>query len=460
MQLDDFPSASARETVAYCWEQVGRPEARAHRLLGGDQPRGDHRPTWSRRSSSQPSSAGWPPCPPVPSTHEWHTFGPPARRLRGHRAVRGGALADRRLAPVGRVAARLRPGDHRRLPAPAHPRVPLAHGPPGGRGHLRPRQFLLGVRRDARRVLLGTPPGRGGGALRTPGALGGAPGRRPSPSLVMVALFVVVMASRLRKVRAAAEEFERRHSQATGVVADTVSNLMAVRTAAAEPSEQRAGRRPHGPVGRRRPAGPEDLQPYPAPARDLHRARHVAGPAGRDHHGRPPLGVDRGALPHPLLLGPGRPRACSSPSNTCVPFPARSGRAAKFTAIAAEVPEITDAPRAGPLEARRGEDRGPPARASATGRRASSSTGSRSPSPPASTWHWSDHRGRASRPSPSCCCGSWTSATGRSWSTARTSATVHRRLAAPPGRLRAPGPAAAAPDHRREHLLRPRGRCR
>jgi ATP-binding cassette subfamily B protein len=56
--------------------------------------------------------------------------------------------------------------------------------------------------------------------------------------LVMVAGFVVVLARRLPKVRSAAEEFENQHSKATGVVADTVSNLMAVRTAAAEPRER------------------------------------------------------------------------------------------------------------------------------------------------------------------------------------------------------------------------------
>jgi ABC-type multidrug transport system fused ATPase/permease subunit len=39
-------------------------------------------------------------------------------------------------------------------------------------------------------------------------------------------------------VRAASQEFEDHHSKATGVVADTVTNLMAVRSAAAEPQER------------------------------------------------------------------------------------------------------------------------------------------------------------------------------------------------------------------------------
>ena len=56
--------------------------------------------------------------------------------------------------------------------------------------------------------------------------------------LVMVAGFVYVLWRRLRLVRAASQEFEHHHSEATGVVADTVTNLMAVRTAAAEPQER------------------------------------------------------------------------------------------------------------------------------------------------------------------------------------------------------------------------------
>jgi len=57
--------------------------------------------------------------------------------------------------------------------------------------------------------------------------------------LVMVAGFVYVILRRLRLVRAASQDFEDHHSRATGVVADTVTNLMAVRTAAAESHERR-----------------------------------------------------------------------------------------------------------------------------------------------------------------------------------------------------------------------------
>jgi ABC-type multidrug transport system fused ATPase/permease subunit len=56
--------------------------------------------------------------------------------------------------------------------------------------------------------------------------------------LVMVGLFVVVLSRRLPLVRAASQQFEDHHSKATGVVADTVTNLMTVRSAAAEPHER------------------------------------------------------------------------------------------------------------------------------------------------------------------------------------------------------------------------------
>ncbi len=56
--------------------------------------------------------------------------------------------------------------------------------------------------------------------------------------LIMVGGFAFVLARRLPKVRDASEEFENFHSKATGVIADTVTNLMTVRTAAAEPKEK------------------------------------------------------------------------------------------------------------------------------------------------------------------------------------------------------------------------------
>jgi ATP-binding cassette subfamily B protein len=57
--------------------------------------------------------------------------------------------------------------------------------------------------------------------------------------LVMVGGFVYVIQRRLRLVREASQAFEDHHSRATGVVADTVANLMTVRTAATESDERR-----------------------------------------------------------------------------------------------------------------------------------------------------------------------------------------------------------------------------
>ena len=57
--------------------------------------------------------------------------------------------------------------------------------------------------------------------------------------LVMVAGFVFVLSRRLSLVRVASQVFEDHHSKAVGVVADTVTNLMAVRTAASELQERR-----------------------------------------------------------------------------------------------------------------------------------------------------------------------------------------------------------------------------
>jgi ATP-binding cassette, subfamily B, bacterial len=57
--------------------------------------------------------------------------------------------------------------------------------------------------------------------------------------MVMVGGFVYVIQRRLRLVRQASQAFEDHHSRATGVVADTVTNLMTVRAAATEPHERR-----------------------------------------------------------------------------------------------------------------------------------------------------------------------------------------------------------------------------
>jgi ATP-binding cassette subfamily B protein len=167
--------------------------------------------------------------------------------------------------------------------------------------------------------------------------------------LVMVSGFVVVIYRRLRLVRAASEAFENHHSQATGVVADTVTNLMAVRSAATEPLERRRV---------------EDLMRQSVAA-DL-RARSIfmrtqlelessivlgtllaliAGTTMAVHHW-----ASTAAL-YLILYYSAQVALNLQQSFEHLRLFARSlGRAAKFTAIAGEEVEIHDAPQAGRLE--------------------------------------------------------------------------------------------------------------
>jgi len=171
--------------------------------------------------------------------------------------------------------------------------------------------------------------------------------------LVMVGGFVFVLSRRLRMVRAAAEQFEHHHSKATGVVADTVTNLMAVRTAAAEPLERNRV---------------EDLMRQSVDA-DL-RARSIfmrtqlqlessivigtllsliAGTTMAVHHW-----ATTAALYLILYYSAQVALSLQQSFEHLRQFTRSLGRAAKFTAIAAEEAEITDAPAAGNLAVTRG----------------------------------------------------------------------------------------------------------
>ena len=167
--------------------------------------------------------------------------------------------------------------------------------------------------------------------------------------LVMVAGFVVVIARRLALVRAASQEFENHHSRATGVVADTVTNLMAVRSAAAEHQEQ---------------SRVEDLMHQSVDA-DL-RARSIfmrtqlelessivvgtllaliAGTTMAVHHW-----ASTAALYLILYYSAQVALSLQQSFEHLRSFTRSLGRAAKFTAIAAEEVEIADAPGAVPLK--------------------------------------------------------------------------------------------------------------
>jgi ATP-binding cassette subfamily B protein len=171
--------------------------------------------------------------------------------------------------------------------------------------------------------------------------------------LVMVAGFVYVLARRLRQVRSASEEFEHHHSKATGVVADTVTNLMAVRTAAAEPEERRRV---------------EDLMRQSVDA-DL-RARSIfmrtqlqlegsivvgtllaliAGTTMAVHHW-----ASTAALYLILYYSAQVALSLQQSFEHLRSFARSLGRAAKFTAIAGVEVEITESPAAGPLRVHKG----------------------------------------------------------------------------------------------------------
>ncbi len=166
--------------------------------------------------------------------------------------------------------------------------------------------------------------------------------------MVMVGGFVLVLSRRLPRVRAASQEFEDNYSRATGVVADTVTNLMAVRTAAAEPQER---------------VRVEDLM-HQSVAADL-RARSIfmrtqlqletsivigtllalaAGTTMAVHHW-----ASTAALYLILYYSAQVAMSLQQSFEHLRSFARSLGRAAKFTAIARVEVEIEDAPDAGRL---------------------------------------------------------------------------------------------------------------
>jgi ATP-binding cassette subfamily B protein len=170
--------------------------------------------------------------------------------------------------------------------------------------------------------------------------------------LVMVSGFVVVIFRRLRLVRAASEEFENHYSQATGVVSDTVTNLMAVRSAATEAQERnRVERLMDQSVG-------ADLR-----ARSIFMRTQlelessivvgtllalIAGTTMAVHHW-----ASTAALYLILYYSAQVAISLQQSFEHLRSFARSLGRAAKFTAIAGVEVEITDRPGAGPLEVER-----------------------------------------------------------------------------------------------------------
>jgi ATP-binding cassette, subfamily B, bacterial len=164
----------------------------------------------------------------------------------------------------------------------------------------------------------------------------------------MVAAFMWVMARRLPRVRQAAQEFEDLHSRANGVVADTVTNLVAVRAAATETDERRRV------AGLLRQSVAADLR-----ARSIFMKTQLqlessivvgtflallAGSTMAVHHWTSTAAV------YLILYYAAQVAMGLQQSFEHIRSMARAlGRTAKFTAIAAEEVEIEDHPRAATL---------------------------------------------------------------------------------------------------------------
>jgi ATP-binding cassette subfamily B protein len=167
--------------------------------------------------------------------------------------------------------------------------------------------------------------------------------------LVMVGGFVVVIGRRLRLVRKASQEFEHHHSRATGVVADTVTNLMAVRAAAAEPLERA---RVEGMMHESVNADLRARSIFTRTQLELESSivvgtllALIAGTTMAVHHW-----ASTAALYLILYYSAQVSLSLQQSFEHLRSFARSLGRAAKFTAIAGEEVEITDAPGARRLE--------------------------------------------------------------------------------------------------------------
>jgi len=170
---------------------------------------------------------------------------------------------------------------------------------------------------------------------------------------LMVGLFVLVMARRLKLVRAASEEFEGYHSKATGVISDTIANLMAVRVAAAEDQERERV------AGLMRQSVEADLRARSIFARTQLQLESsivvgtllalIAGTAMAVHHW-----ASTAALYLILYYSAQLAMGLQQSFEHLRSFSRSLGRAAKYTAIAAEVPDICDAPDAVPVDVAEG----------------------------------------------------------------------------------------------------------
>ena len=230
---------------------------------------------------------------------------------------------------------------------------------------------------------------------------------------VLVVVFGSVLALRMRKVIAAEQAFSDAHTRATGVVADTISNLTTVRAQSTEREEQAhvgalVAEAITADLRARKVFAATRLQMESSLAA-LSWVAVITGVVLALHRS-----VAAGAV-YLVLFYATQMVGTLEESFEHIRQVARDlGRCGKFAGIAATVPEIRDRTDAGALDGpqwrrrvRPGHLRLPRGGAALRGPRPRASRR-------ASTWASSARRGRARPPSPSSCCASWTSRAGGS----------------------------------------------
>ncbi len=166
--------------------------------------------------------------------------------------------------------------------------------------------------------------------------------------LGLVAVFAIVLSRRMSRVITASKAFSEAHTKATGVVADTIANLTTVRTAAAEGREQRNVRSlvadsVAADLRARKIFASTRLQMESSLAVFSWLAVFVGIGLALDHR------VAAGAV-YLILFYATQVVAMLEESFEYMRSVSRDlGRCAKFAGISASVPEIRDAPGAGEL---------------------------------------------------------------------------------------------------------------
>ena len=346
MDLDDFPSASAKETVAFCWEQIGdnrRGLIASWVVIGLAVVTSDLVAplifaTILARVASLPRGT---------TPAEWHTFGAPLIAY----AVTGlVAVVFWRIAGWWQWGASLRAFSNATTNSYRH-LLTLSY-----RWHMdHPAGEVIAALGNFSWAFVEMVDGFSWGLLPVAvivvsalAVLAVVAWPAAIALALMVGLFVVVMARRLRLVRAASQEFEGYHSKATGVISDTINNLMAVRVAAAEHQEEERV------DDLMRQSVEADLRARSIFARTQLQLESsivvgtllalVAGTVMAVHHW-----ASTAALYLILYYSAQLALGLQQSFEHLRSFSRSLGRAAKYAAISAEVAEITDAPDAVPL---------------------------------------------------------------------------------------------------------------